>query len=88
MVKIYVNGLLPTRVKVRFFQSVETPSSGFEARGQNAVFKGQSALSPMVAKVVLEEMRKPAPVEPFNLTDREIEVLEQLALGISVKEIK
>lgn len=51
------------------------------------VFMGQSALSPSIAKIVLEEVRKPEPEETFNLTDREIEVLEQLALGLPVKEI-
>ena len=48
---------------------------------------GQSALSPAVAKLVLEEIRRPAPVEEFKLTEREIEVLELLAIDLSAKEI-
>ena len=55
-------------------------------KGIQDVFMGQSALSPSIAKIVLEEMRKPVPVETFNLSDREVEVLEQLARGLSVKE--
>ncbi len=55
--------------------------------GLQQVMVGNAALSPGVAKVVLEELRKPAPSEKFNLSDREIEVLEQLAEGLSVKEI-
>jgi DNA-binding CsgD family transcriptional regulator len=40
-----------------------------------------------VAKIVLDQMRKPEPDEDFHLSDREVEVLEQLATGLSVKEI-
>ena len=56
-------------------------------RGVQAVFVGEAALSPAVAKVVLEAMRKAKPTEDFGLSAREIEVLEQLALGLSTKEI-
>jgi len=55
--------------------------------GLQQVFFGGAALSPAVAKIVLEEMQRPDPEEQFDLSDREIEVLEQLALGLSVKEI-
>ncbi len=55
--------------------------------GLQQVFVGGAALSPAVAKIVLEEVRKPAPTESFNLSDREVDVLEQLAEGLSVKEI-
>ncbi len=54
--------------------------------GLQQVFMGEAALSPAVAKIVLEELRKPVP-ERFDLSEREIEVLEQLAEGLSVKEI-
>lgn len=56
-------------------------------KGIQDVFMGQSALSPMVAKVALEEIRKPVPEETFNLTNRELEVLELLAEDMRVKEI-
>lgn len=56
-------------------------------KGIRDVFMGKASLSPSVAKIVLEEMRKPEPVEDFHLSDREIEVLEKLATGLSVKEI-
>lgn len=56
-------------------------------KGIQDVFMGQSALSPMVAKVALEEIRKPVPEDTFNLTNRELEVLEELARDLTVKEI-
>lgn len=56
-------------------------------KGLNDVFMGGSALSPAVAKFVVEELRKPAPADGFNLSPREIEVLEKLADGLAVKEI-
>ncbi len=56
-------------------------------KGIQDVFMGETALSPAVARIVLEEMRKPVAVEEFKLTDREVEVLEQLALDRSPKEV-
>ncbi len=56
-------------------------------KGIQDVFTGQSILSPKVAKLALEEIRKPVPVDTFNLTDREIEVLEELAKDLTSKEI-
>lgn len=56
-------------------------------KGIQDVIMGQSALSPMVARLALEEIRKPVPEDTFNLTDREIEVLEQLTRDLSVREI-
>jgi DNA-binding NarL/FixJ family response regulator len=56
-------------------------------KGLQQVFMGGSALSPSVAKIVVQELRKPAPAEEFNLSLREIEVLEKLADGLAVKEI-
>lgn len=56
-------------------------------KGIQDVFMGRAALSPAVAMIVLEEMRKPEPIDDFHLSDREIEVLEKLATGLSVKEI-
>lgn len=56
-------------------------------RGLQEVFLGGAALSPSVAKVVLEEMRKPKPSEQFDLSPREMEVLELLAQDLAVKEI-
>lgn len=56
-------------------------------RGLQQVFMGGAALSPTVAKLVLEEVRKPNLSEEFDLSEREIEVLEKLADGLLVKEI-
>lgn len=55
--------------------------------GLEQVFMGAAALSPRVAKIVLDEMQKPSNSETFDLSQREIEVLEQLAMDLSVKEI-
>ena len=56
-------------------------------RGVQAVFTGGAPLSPAVAKLVLAEIRKPTPTEGYNLSAREIEVMELLADGLLVKEI-
>lgn len=56
-------------------------------RGLNEVFMGGSALSPSIAKIVIQELRTPAANEDYNLSRREIEVLEKLAEGLAVKEI-
>ena len=63
-------------------------ATGLEiAQGIRQVFRGAAALSPSVAKIVLDEMRKPSGGEEFHLTKREVEVLEQLARDLSVQEI-
>ena len=56
-------------------------------RGLQEVFMGGAALSPAVAKTVLEEMRKPRPSEQFDLSAREVEILALLAQDLSRKEI-
>jgi DNA-binding NarL/FixJ family response regulator len=56
-------------------------------KGIQDIFMGQSALSPSIAKLVLDEIRKPTPDERFNLSEREFEVLELLAIDLSAKEI-
>lgn len=66
---------------------LKTASGPEIIKGIDNVFMGQTALSPSVAKIVLEEMRRPAPVDDFDLSRREIQVLEQLAEGLSVQEI-
>lgn len=55
--------------------------------GLQQVFYGGAALSPSIAKIVVEELRNPAPADTFDLSVREIEVLEKLAAGLAVKEI-
>ncbi|MDF7823919.1 response regulator transcription factor [Pontiellaceae bacterium B12227] len=63
-------------------------SDGSEiVKGLREVFFGGSALSPAIARIVVEELRRPAPDDEFNLSTREIEVLEKLADGLAVKEI-
>jgi DNA-binding NarL/FixJ family response regulator len=54
-------------------------------RAIKAAAAGQVQLSPSVASKLLHELRSPAAPEP--LTERETEVLQQLALGKSNKEI-
>jgi DNA-binding NarL/FixJ family response regulator len=56
-------------------------------KGLEQIFMGGAALSPSVAKIVLDEMHKPSIADNFHLSDREIQVLEQLAMDLSVKEI-
>ena len=56
--------------------------------GLHQVFAGGASLSPSIAKIVLEERRAPnSPSNTFKLSPRETEVLEQLANGLSLKEI-
>ena len=55
--------------------------------GLQDVFMGGAALSPSVAKTVLQEMRKPKPSEQIDLSPREMEVLRLLASGHPVKQI-
>lgn len=55
--------------------------------GLQDVFLGGAALSPAVAKTVLQEMRKPKPSEQIDLSPREIEALKLLAAGHPVKQI-
>lgn len=82
--------------KEKVLESLEAGAAGYLLktampheiiRGLQEVFLGGAALSPPVAKMVLEEMRKPKPSEQFDLSAREIEVLELLATGLSVQEI-
>jgi len=82
--------------KEKVLQALEAGAAGYLLKtatgpeiikGIQDVFMGQSVLSPSVARVVLEEMRKPAPTEEFKLSDREVEVLEQLAMDLSAKEV-
>lgn len=56
--------------------------------GLKQIVSGGAALSPAVAKIVLDELRdEPQRAEDFGLSKREVEVLVQLADGLSVKEI-
>ena len=53
------------------------------------VYQGESSLSPLVARKVLQEITQPGekPLSPDPLTKREIEVLQVLAKGKSNREI-
>ena len=55
--------------------------------GITDVFLGGSTLSPSVARIVLDNLRTPAPGFDLKLAARELEVLEHLAQGRTVKEI-
>jgi DNA-binding NarL/FixJ family response regulator len=82
--------------KEKVIESLEAGAAGYLlkesdgpeiVKGLREVFMGGTALSPAVAKIVVGELRKPSPAEEFNLSSREIEVLEKLADGLAVKEI-
>jgi DNA-binding NarL/FixJ family response regulator len=82
--------------KEKVLQALEAGAAGYLLKtatgpeiikGIQDVFMGQSVLSPKVARIVLEEIRSPVPTEEFQLTDREVEVLEQLAMDLSAKEV-
>ena len=53
------------------------------------VYEGESSLSPLVARKVLQEITQPGekPLSPDPLTKREVEVLQVLAKGKSNREI-
>ncbi|WP_372806501.1 response regulator [Pontiella sp.] len=82
--------------KEKVLQSLDAGAAGYLLKTSSAeeiinglrqVFLGGAALSPAVAKIVLEEMRKPSPADKVELTAREIEVLELLAQDCSVQDI-
>ena len=66
---------------------LKSASSAEILKGLEEVIKGGSVLSPEIAKIVLENIRKPIANEHYKMAAREIEVLEKLSLGQSVKEI-
>jgi len=81
--------------KEKVMQSLDAGAAGYLLKssstrqivnGLEQVLMGGAALSPKVAKMVLDELRKPG-VEEFNLSDREKEVLGLLAEDLSIKEI-
>lgn len=82
--------------KEKVLEALEAGASGYLLKsasgpeiikGLDEVVKGGSVLSPEVAKIVLQNIRKPSADEDYKLAAREIEVLESLSLGQSVKEI-
>ncbi len=82
--------------KVKVLESLDAGAAGYLlktarheeiVRGLQEVFLGGAAMSPAVAKLVLEEVRKPKSAEQFCLSPRETEVLEHLAQDLAVKEI-
>jgi DNA-binding NarL/FixJ family response regulator len=54
-----------------------------------AVYRGEGVLHPAIARKVLQDFRRPAPLQSGTdpLTPRELEVLQLLALGPSNREI-
>lgn len=53
------------------------------------VYRGESSLHPVIARKVLQELSRPAgrPPTPDPLTQREVEVLQMVARGLSNQEI-
>ncbi|QHI67999.1 response regulator transcription factor [Tichowtungia aerotolerans] len=66
---------------------LKTASDHEILQGVTQVFLGGAALSPKIARVVVEEMRSVGPSETFGLTPREVDVLQKMAEDLSVKEI-
>lgn len=66
---------------------LKTTSSSEIIEGLQKVFYGEAVLSPSAVKIVLEKLRKPQSEKTFDLSEREIKVLELLAQDLSVKEI-
>ena len=94
--KITVVVLTVFEEKKTVFQALDAGAAGYLLktatgpeiiRGLKQVFMGGAALSPSVAKLVLEQFHKPSPSQDFHLTEREIDVLEELAKGLAIKEI-
>lgn len=58
-------------------------------RAIRQVYRGESSLSPAIARKVLQEISRPParPLTPEPLTDREVEVLQLIARGRSNREI-
>ena len=56
-------------------------------RGLRGVLDGGVALSPAIAKTVLDEMNKSKPLDMFGLSEREMDVLKLLADGLVAKQI-
>lgn len=81
--------------KEKVLESLEAGATGYLLKssttqqiidGLEQVFMGGAVLSPEVAKYLLEELQKPAS-EEYNLSEREINILELLADGLTVQEI-
>ncbi len=81
--------------KQKVLKALEVGASGYMLKsasvkeivtGLGQVFYGGASLSPEVARIVLEEMQRPNTAD-YTLSDREIEVLQQLAEGLALKEI-
>lgn len=82
--------------KAKVVQALDAGATGYLLKtatgpeivsGIHQVFRGGAVLSPSIAKIVLQEFHRPSPSASFSLTAREIEVLEQLAEGLVLKEI-
>ena len=79
--------------KEKVFQALDAGAAGYLLKtatgpeiikGLKQVFMGGAALSPSVAKIVLEEFRKPTPVDDFHLTGNGCGVQGQAAVSIIV----
>lgn len=82
--------------KAKVLEALEAGASGYLLKSASGaeiiknleeVINGGSVLSPEIAKIVLQNIQKPITDEDYKLAIREIEVLEKLSLGQSVKEI-
>jgi DNA-binding NarL/FixJ family response regulator len=94
--KITVVVLTVFEEKKIVFQALDAGAAGYLLKtatgpeiiqGLKQVFMGGATLSPSIAKLMLEQFHKPSPSKDFHLTEREVEVLEELAKGLAIKEI-
>jgi NarL family two-component system response regulator LiaR len=80
------------------FSSIKAGASGYLLKdsspedllqGINDVYQGKSPLHPVIAQKVIQEMHKPTDLPPTDdpLSAREVEVLQNVAQGMSNQEI-
>lgn len=101
--RLVANGELPPTIVFtafdtddRIVEAVRAGARGYLLKGApreelfnaiRVVYAGGSLLHPLVATKLINRLSQPAPALPENLTARELEVLQLVALGCPNKEI-